>query len=120
MEIIGQLAGGIAHDFNNLLVAIMGNGELLQRKLQDRPELTVYVDEMVKAGRRGAALVRQLLLYSRPQERPAEIIDLVPVLRDVQRMLERLIGEDVRLSVESCRLCHPGTAVTWSRSSSIW
>jgi len=101
MEIIGQLTGGIAHDFNNLLVSIMGNGELLQRMLQDRPDLTVFVEEMVKAGRRGAALVRQLLLFGRPHDTPAEIIDLVPVLRDVRRMLERLIGENVRLVIES-------------------
>ena len=100
MEIIGQLTGGIAHDFNNLLVAIMGNGELLQKRLADRPDMAVFVDEMVKAGRRGAALVRQLLLFSRHQEGPAEVIDVVPVLRDVQRMLERLIGEDIELRVE--------------------
>ncbi|MBK7586329.1 MAG: response regulator [Myxococcales bacterium] len=101
MEIIGQLAGGIAHDFNNLLVAIMGNGELLQRKLQDRSDLVGYVDEMVKAGQRGATLVRQLLLFSRHQDMPTALIDLVPILGDVQLMLERLIGENVRLAVES-------------------
>ncbi|GMV16327.1 MAG: response regulator [Polyangiaceae bacterium] len=115
MEIIGQLTGGIAHDFNNLLVAIMGNGELLQRKLQDRPELVVFVEEMVKAGRRGAALVRQLLLFSRPQDSPAELIDLVPVLRDVHRMLERLIGENVRLVIES----HPEPLLTGSSRGHI-
>ncbi|MBI3200197.1 MAG: response regulator [Myxococcales bacterium] len=103
MEIIGQLAGGVAHDFNNLLVAIMGNGELLQKKLADRPELALYVDEMVKAGQRGATLVRQLLLFSRPQDGLMETIDLVPVLGEVHRMLERLIGEDTLLVVESCR-----------------
>ncbi len=102
MEVIGQLAGGVAHDFNNLLVAIMGNGELLQKKLTDRPDLADYIEDMIKAGRRGATLVRQLLLFSRPQGASMEIIDLGPVLREVHRMLERLIGEDIQLVVEPC------------------
>jgi len=102
MEIVGQLAGGIAHDFNNLLVAILGNGELLQKKLTENPELRVYVEEMLKAGQRGAALVRQLLLFSRPYDTPLEVIDLVTVLVDVRRMLERLIGEDMALVTDFC------------------
>ncbi|MBX3131258.1 MAG: response regulator [Polyangiaceae bacterium] len=101
MEVIGRLAGGVAHDFNNLLVAILGNGELLRAKLQDRADLTEFVDEMLRAGHRGAELVRQLLFFSRSHETPCEVIDLVPVLRDVQRMLERLIGEGVRLAVHA-------------------
>ncbi len=115
MEVIGQLTGGIAHDFNNLLVAIMGNGELLQRQLQDRPDLVGLVEEMVKAGRRGASLVRQLLLFSRPHESPTEVIDFVPVLQDVETLLERLIGDRVRLAVDS----HPVALPVRSTSSHL-
>ena len=101
MEAIGQLTGGIAHDFNNLLVAIMGNGELLQRQLRDRPDLSAYVEEMIAAGQRGASLVRQLLLFSRPHESPTEVIDIVPVLHDIKTLLRRLIGDRVRMVVEA-------------------
>lgn len=101
MEVIGRLAGGVAHDFNNLLVAILGNGEMLRAELHERADLVEFVDEMLRAGHRGAELVQQLLFFSRSHETPSEIIDLVPVLRDVQRMLERLIGEGVRVAVDA-------------------
>ncbi|MBL8719118.1 MAG: PAS domain S-box protein [Myxococcales bacterium] len=100
LDAIGQLAAGVAHDFNNILVAIMGNAELLQRKL-DVPEYAPHLDEIVEAGHRAASLVRQLLTFSRKQESATETLDLIVVLADLRKMLGRLIADPVRLHLET-------------------
>lgn len=97
LESIGQLAGGIAHDFNNLLTAITGYSELSLRKLRSDDPLRRNLEEIKKAGDRAAALTRQLLAFSRKQVLQPKILDLNSVVLDFEKMLQRLIGEDIEL-----------------------
>ncbi len=97
MEAIGQLAGGIAHDFNNLLTAINGYSDLTIRKLERHDPLRRNLEEIRKAGDRAASLTRQLLAFSRKQVLQPKILDLNSVISELQKMLQRLIGEDVEL-----------------------
>ena len=99
MEAIGKLAGGIAHDFNNLLVAVLGHADLLGTKLPDDHDLRCHVDEISRAGKRAAALVGQLLAFSRRQVLQPKVVDLNRVVTETERMLSRIIGEDVDLSL---------------------
>jgi PAS domain S-box-containing protein len=101
MEAVGQLAGGIAHDFNNLLTAILGYSELLLQRVETDTELTQDVQEIRKAGQRASALTRQLLAFSRKQVLEPRTLDLRQVVGDVEKMLRRLIGEDVELRTTS-------------------
>jgi hypothetical protein len=95
MEAVGRLAAGVAHDFNNLLTVIGGHGVLLQEKLDENSEFATDLDEIVKAADRAAQLTRQLLAFSRQQVLSAQVIDLNAVVRDVARMLRRLVGEHI-------------------------
>jgi PAS domain S-box-containing protein len=97
MEAIGQLAGGIAHDFNNLLTVISGYGELSARKLKAEDPLRLNLEEIKKAGDRAASLTRQLLAFSRRQILQPKVLDLNQVVLDLEKMLGRLIGEDVEM-----------------------
>ena len=97
MEAVGRLAGGVAHDFNNLLTAILGNTQLLRRDLGETHPSRADVEEIRKAADRAAALTRQLLAYSRRQVLQPRVLDLNGVVRDMERLLDRLIGEDVTL-----------------------
>jgi PAS domain S-box-containing protein len=97
MEAIGQLAGGVAHDFNNLLTAIMGYSQLMRRRLAaDSPALR-DTDEILKAAERAAGLTRQLLAFSRQQVLEPKVLDLNAIVTDLDKMLRRLIGEDIDL-----------------------
>ncbi|HET6765582.1 MAG TPA: PAS domain S-box protein, partial [Longimicrobiaceae bacterium] len=100
MEAVGRLAGGIAHDFNNLLTAIQGGADLLLMDMPDGHELREDVMEIRKASVRAAGLTRQLLAFSRKQVLQPRVIDLNATIQELERMLGRLIGEDVSLVTE--------------------
>ncbi len=97
MEAVGQLAGGIAHDFNNLLTAILGYSDLVSDQVRDRPALAKDVDEIRKAGERAKSLTAQLLAFSRKQVLEPQVLDLNMVVAEAERILRRVIGEDVHL-----------------------
>ena len=101
MEAIGRLSGGIAHDFNNLLGVIMGYSKLIrQRVTTEQTDLAEFAEEVEKAGQRAAALTRQLLAFSRQQILTPTVVDLNSLVSDMQKMLPRLIGEDVELEFD--------------------
>ncbi len=97
MEAVGRLAGGIAHDFNNLLAVITGYGDLLQRELGPQDPRLRRVEQVRKAADRAAALVRQLLAFSRRQVLQPRVLSLADVVEELVPMLGRLIGEDIEL-----------------------
>jgi signal transduction histidine kinase/ActR/RegA family two-component response regulator len=97
MEAVGRLAGGVAHDFNNMLAVINGYSELLlMRGNADSPDRGP-IEEILKAGQRAAALTRQLLAFSRKQITAPQVLDLAEAVLQTQKMLRRLIGNDVEL-----------------------
>jgi PAS domain S-box-containing protein len=98
MDAIGRLAGGVAHDFNNMLTAIQGYSSLLLTELPERDSRRENVEEILKAGERATALTKQLLAFSRRQVLEPRVLDLNEVVRNLSRMLSRLIGENIELS----------------------
>jgi two-component system cell cycle sensor histidine kinase/response regulator CckA len=101
MEAVGRLAGGVAHDFNNLLTGIIGYADLLRAGLPPESELQADAEEVRKAADRAAALTRQLLAFSRRQVLQPQILSLNEAVREMERMLRRLIGEDVELVTDT-------------------
>ncbi len=97
MDAIGQLAGGIAHDFNNLLTIIIGFSSILISRFPKDDPGRQEVEEIEKAGRRAASLTGQLLAFSRKQVMRMEEIDLNEIIADMEKMLRRIIGEDIEL-----------------------
>jgi len=97
MEAVGRLAGGIAHDFNNLLTVILGYDEILKDHVKDDPVALDYADEILRASERATGLTNQLLAFSRRQVSVPRIVDLNAVVANVDRMLRRVIGEDIEL-----------------------
>ena len=97
MEAIGQLTGGVAHDFNNMLQAINGYMDLALMEIPADHTVRGFLDESRKAGRRAADLVQQLLLFSRRKIMQPAIVDLNRAIADLLKMLERLIGEHIRI-----------------------
>jgi len=99
MEAVGLLAAGVAHDFNNLLTAILGYSELLRDALRHDPLLAADVDEIHKAGERASQLTRQLLAFSRKQEVAPRILDVNETVRELEKLLTRIIGSNIQLEI---------------------
>ena len=97
MEAVGRLAGGVAHDFNNLLTVIKGYSELMLDQLDGGDPMRAEVEEVQRAADRAAALTRQLLAFSRQQVLAPKVIDLNAVVSNMDKLLKRLLGEDVDL-----------------------
>jgi signal transduction histidine kinase/CheY-like chemotaxis protein len=97
MEAVGRLAGGVAHDFNNMLTAIIGYSQLVKAQLDAANPLRHDLEEIEKAGQRAAGLTAQLLAFSRKQVLQPKVLDLNEVISDIDKMLRRLIGEDIDL-----------------------
>ena len=101
MEAVGHLAGGVAHDFNNLLTVINGRSDLLRTLIEPGSPLVREVDEIKQAGKRAAALTRQLLILSRRQVSSPSAVNLNQIINNVEVILRRSIGEQVELT---CKL----------------
>ena len=99
MEAVGRLAGGIAHDFNNLLTVIMGYSHVLSTELGSEHPLHSKIEETQKAGEKAAMLVRQLLAFSRKQPLEPKHLSVNNVVSNLEGMLRRLIGADIRLVI---------------------
>ena len=99
MEAVGRLSGGIAHDFNDLLGVIIGYSQLLKRALGADSHVVEHLTEIEKAGDRTAALTRQLLAFSWQQILTPTVLNLNDLVADMQKMLRRLIGEDITVTM---------------------
>jgi signal transduction histidine kinase/DNA-binding response OmpR family regulator len=97
MEAIGHLAGGVAHDFNNILTVIQGYAQILKLKTGLDPETVEALDQVAQASERAASLTRQLLTFSRKQIMQPRPLDLNQVVAHLEKMLRRIIGEDIAL-----------------------
>jgi signal transduction histidine kinase/CheY-like chemotaxis protein len=97
METIGQLTGGVAHDFNNLLMAVMGNLELLRKRIPDDPRLHRLINGALQGAERGASLTQRLLAFARQQDLKAVAVDLGGLVRGMIDLLERSLGPRVAL-----------------------
>jgi two-component system, cell cycle sensor histidine kinase and response regulator CckA len=99
IEAIGRLSGGIAHDFNNLLGVIIGYTESLQKRMEPQDRYREAIDEIQRAANRAASLTQQLLAFSRKQVLEPEILDLNSAVGEVEKMLQRVIGEHIELTL---------------------
>ena len=100
METIGQLTGGVAHDFNNLLMAVMGNLDLLRKRIPDDPRLHRLIDGAVQGAERGASLTQRLLAFARQQDLRAVPVDLGALIQGMSDLLQRSLGPRVVLRLD--------------------
>jgi PAS domain S-box-containing protein len=100
MEAVGRLAGGVAHDFNNLLMIISGYAQLLDESSADPKKVVEYATRIQDASSKAASVTRQLLAFSRKQVLEPSVLDLSYVVKDLSKMLPRLLGEDVETVME--------------------
>jgi nitrogen-specific signal transduction histidine kinase/ActR/RegA family two-component response regulator len=99
MEAVGQFAAGVAHDFNNLLSVVMSYSELMLAELEPASTLREDLEEIRRAGERATGLARQLLTFSRQQVLQPRVLELGALVEGMQKMLRRLLGEDIALEV---------------------
>lgn len=97
MEAIGTLAGGVAHDFNNILMALMGYANLLKMKMEQNDPLKVYVDQIVTSTGKAANITQSLLAFSRKQNMELRVQKVNTMIKDVEKLLRRLLPEDIHL-----------------------
>jgi len=100
MEAIGRLSAGVAHDFNNCLLAIFGYSDLLLERYGEEPFLSRNLTGLKEAGQRAAALTKQLLAFARRQPMEAKVMDVNGIISGLEKMLQRLLGEDIQLVSE--------------------
>ena len=100
METIGQLTGGVAHDFNNLLMAVMGNLDLLRKRIPDDPRLHRLIDGALQGAERGASLTQRLLAFARQQDLKAVPVDLGALIQGMIDLLERSLGPRIVLRMD--------------------
>lgn len=103
MESVGQLAGGVAHDFNNILTAIVGYGNLLLMKLPEDDSLNVYAQHILASAERAAHLTHSLLTFSRKQVIDLKPVDVNEIISRVEKLLLRVIGEDIEIKTRLYR-----------------
>jgi PAS domain S-box-containing protein len=101
MEAVGRLAGGIAHDFNNLLMVIQGYADLMTERLAEGDPLRRNAEQIQTASQRATSLTRQLLAFSRKQMLAPKVLSIQSVVTEMEKILRRLIGEDVQLETSS-------------------
>ncbi|RME69430.1 MAG: PAS domain S-box protein, partial [Chloroflexi bacterium] len=99
MEALGRLTGGVAHDFNNLLTAINGFAELMKLRVKPDDPLYPMLNNILKSGEKATRLVQHLLTFSRKQVTNPRVVDLNAVVQDMEKLLRRIIGEDIHLTV---------------------
>jgi signal transduction histidine kinase len=97
LESLGQLTGGVAHDFNNLLMVILGNLQLLRKRLPDDPRLIRLVDGAVQGADRGATLTKRMLAFARRQELRPESVDVMRLVQGMEEMLRRTLGPSIQI-----------------------
>ncbi|MDP1913284.1 response regulator [Brevundimonas sp.] len=99
MEAVGQLTGGVAHDFNNLLTVVLGNADILLRRVEDEPRIVKHLTAIRAAAERGHTLTRQLLAFSRRQQLNPEAVDLNALIRGFAPLMQQAVGEGVTIAL---------------------
>ncbi|HYD27788.1 response regulator [Brevundimonas sp.] len=100
MEAVGQLTGGVAHDFNNLLTVVLGNADILLRRIEDQPNVVKHLAAIRAAADKGQTLTRQLLAFSRRQQLNPSVVDLNTLIRNFLPLMKQAVGEGVAIELE--------------------
>ena len=107
IETMGQLVGGVAHDFNNLLMAVIGNLDLLAKRIADDPRKTRLLEGAMEGARRGATLTQRLLAFARRQELQSRPTDVVGLVEDMRSLISRSVGPMIEVKIVASRATPP-------------